>query len=160
MLISALAIFGSCTSFSVDSFENSSWAMRDRGDVMGTVRIISVSAEKSGELGSLEKEISDLLPLLFSEEAYLVIPSSSRADYSAEVKVREREYPHGWQTQRSLSAEVRIWAGEEGGPSGQPLPLSAGRALIQGKKSLASSKTLSGMLRSAVKNAVRGLGGK
>ena len=152
-LVFGFLVFGSCVSF--DSSESSSWAFGKEGNSRGTIRIISVSAEKSGEWGTLEKEISDLLPLLFSEEAYLVVSPSAQADYSAEVKVREREYPNGWQTRRSLSAEVRLWAGD--GFAGQPLPLSAGRALNQGKQSFASSKTLSAMLRKAVKNAVRSL---
>ena len=147
-----LLIFGSCVSF--DSSESSSWAA-GKEEGRGTIRIISVSVERSGERGALEKEINDLLPLLFSEEAYLVVPSSVRADYAAEVKVREREYPDGWQTKRSLSAELRLWIDD--GSCGEPFPLSAGRALNNGKQSLASSRTLSAMLRKAVKNAIQGL---
>ena len=147
-----LIVLGSCVSF--DYLESSSWAA-DRGKVRGTVRIVSVSADKPGEWGSLEKEINDLLPLLFFEEEYAVVSLSSRADYLAEVRVREREYPDGWKTVRSLSAEVRLWAGD--GSAGQILPLSAGRALNQGKQSFASSKTLSVMLRKAVRNAILGL---
>lgn len=144
------ASLGACASFPFGS----SWA-RDGEKVRGTIRIVSVSAEKSGEWGALEKETSDVLPLIFSAEGYLVVHSSVSADYSAEVKVREREYPDGWQTKRSLSAEVRLWAGD--GDCSEPLPLSAGRAMIQGKQSFASSRTLNAMLQKAVKNAVRGL---
>ena len=151
-LVFTASVLGSCVSF--DYFESSSWAW-DRGNARGTVQVISVSAEKAGDWGALEKEINDLLPLLFSEEAYLVVSPSARADYSAEVSVREREFPDGWQTKRSLSAEVRLWRGESF--PGQVLPLASGRALNQGKQSFASSVTLSAMLRKAVKNAVRGL---
>ena len=156
LFIPALAILGSCVSF--DSSESSSWAGGDSKKVKGTIRIVSVSAEKRGEWGVLENEISALLPLLFFEEACLVVSPSDPADYSAEVTVREREYTDGWQTRRSLSAEARLWADD--GSSGLGLPVSAGRALNQGKQSFASSKTLSTMLRKAVKNAVRGLPGK
>ena len=150
--IFTVLFFASCVSF--DFPESSFWASGDGEEPRGTIRIISVSAEKPGEWGSLEKEMRDLLPLLFSEEAYRVVSPPVQADYSAEVKVREREYTDGWQTKRSLSAEVRLWAGKD---SADGLPLSAGRALNQGKQSFASSKTLSSMLRKAVKNAVRGL---
>jgi hypothetical protein len=123
---------------------------------MGSVRIVSISAERPGDWGSLEKEISALLPLFFSREAFLVVPQEAQADYSADVRVREREYINGWQTRRSLTAEVMIWEGDSLGP----LPLAAGRSVIQGKQSIASSKTLSAMLKKAVKSAVRGLPSK
>ena len=148
-----ILFLGSCSSFSFSSSENSAWAVPTNEKPRGTVRISSVSAEKSGEWGSLEKEITDLLPLLFSEESYLVVSPGERADFTAKVEVREREYLSGWQTKRSLSVELRLWAAGADGP----LPLSAGRALVQGRQSLASSQTLDNMLRKAVKNAVRGL---
>lgn len=151
VFVAALAVLGSCASFTFNSRESDSWLAVE--EARGTIRIISVSVDKSGDWGSLENEIAGLLPLFFSEESYRVVSSPARADYCAEVKVREREYPDGWRTRRSLSAEVRFWSDEE--TSG--LPLSAGRVLLQGNRSLASSKTLSGMLRKAVKNAVRGL---
>ena len=151
-------VFGGCISFPFDISRNSRWAgeiKTTRQNAKATVRIQSVSAERSGEWGSLEKEAIDLLPLLFSEESYMVVQQSAEADYSAEVKLREREYTDGWRTKRSLSAEVRLWERNNTGP----LPVSAGRSLIQGKQSLASSKTLTAILRKAVGNAVRGLPG-
>ena len=153
LLILSLSIFGSCLSFYPNG--NSSWATGNREDAKAAIQIISVSAEKSGEWGLLEKEISGLLPLLFFEEGYIAVSHDAQADIFAEVTVREREYIDGWKTRRSLSAEVRLWAREEF--SGQPLPLSAGRALSNGRQSFASSGTLSVMLRKAVKNAVNGL---
>ena len=147
-LVFCLIVLGSCVSF--DFSESSSWTSFG-SDAVGTIHIISVSAEKSGEWGALEKEVRDLLPLLFYEMGYVTVAPDDMASYSAEVKVREREYPDGWQTRRSLSAEVRLWAGD--GHANQLLPLSAGRTLNNGKKSFASSKTLSQMLRKAVKSA-------
>jgi len=147
-----ILILSGCSSLPFDSSLDSVW----EGDIKnpkGSVRILSVSAERSGEWGSLEKEARDLLPLLFSENKYLVVSVLQSADYKAEVQLREREYSDGWRTKHSLSAEVRLW---NEGSSGL-LPLSAGRVLIEGKKSLASSGTLYNMLRKAVRNAVRGL---
>ena len=153
VMCTALVLSGACSSLPFDSVENNAWAAGTPEKARGSIRIVSVSADKTGEWGSLEKEVADLLPLLFSEEGYIVVQSSQKADYSADVKVREREYPEGWRTKRSLSAEVRIWAADSSGP----LPLSAGRSLINGKQSFSSSKTLSAMLRKALKNAVHGL---
>jgi len=152
-LVLSLAVLGSCVSF--DFPESASWTSGKGDKTIGTIRLVSVSAEKSGEWGALEKEVSDLLPLLFSENGYIIVSPNDTAAYSAEVNVREREYPDGWQTKRSLSAEVRLWAGD--GSERRPLPLSAGRALNNGNKSFASSRTLSAMLRKAIKNALGGL---
>ena len=151
--LACAALINACSSLPFDSASDSSWATENREETKGSIKIISVLVERPGEWGSMEKEIRMLLPLLFFEEAYLVVSPDEEADYSADVTIREREYLSGWQTRRSLSAEVRIWEGETSGP----LPLSAGRSLIQGKQSFASSKTLSSMLTQAVKNAGNGL---
>jgi hypothetical protein len=124
-------------------------------ETKGSIRVVSVSVDRSGEWSSLEKEINDLLPLFFSEESWLVVSSFDTPEYLATVKAREREYLDGWRTRRSLSVEVRIWAvcDEIDGT----LPLSAGRSFVEGTRSFASSAALSDMLRRAVKNAVNGL---
>ena len=165
LLFAIVCLFGSCASVPVVSKTNSSWAVGKQGYTdpvwRGTIRVISVAADKSGAWTSVENETRDMLPLLLSEKAFLVVSSSSFSDYCAEVKVREREYPDRWQTKRSLSAEVRIWKtsaqGDAQGSVDEPLPLSAGRSLSEGTHSFASSKVLSFMLRRAVRNAVRGL---
>ena len=144
--------FYSCSSLPFDLSQNSKWAGMIE-NARGSIKIISVSAERSGEWNALKNEITDLLPLFFSGESFRVVSSSVAADYSAEVKAREREYTDGWRTKRSLSVEVRIWEGDENAP----LPLSTGRSLIQGKQTLSSSRTLSAMLGKAVKNAIRAL---
>jgi len=156
ILLCAMSVMGGCASASFDSVESSSWASH-KNSWEGTIHILSVSAEKSGEWGILEREICDLMPLLFSEEAYLVVSPSTPADYSAEVKIRERDYTDRWQTKHSLSAEVRIWKEGKDFSVDEPLPLSAGRALLNGRQSFASSKTVSSLLRKAVRNAVHGL---
>ena len=152
------AFLSGCSSFGFSKYE--SWAAEKMKESKGSVRIISVSVDRSGEWNSerssLEKEIGDLLPLLFSEESYLVVSPSTPVDYLAAVNVREREYQDGWQTRRSLSVELRLWAAGETDEI-EPLPLSAGRSIVQGRKSLASSSVLSGMLRKAVKSAINGL---
>jgi len=155
-LIFILIVLGSCVSF--DTSGKSFWATGGMEKARGSIQIVSVSAEKSGEWGLLEKEVRDLLPLLFFEKGYITVSHDEQADIFAEVTVREREYIDGWKTRRSLSAEVRLRAGENF--LSQPLPLSAGRTLSNGKQSFASSKTLSAMLRKAVKKAVNGLPGQ
>ena len=150
-LISLPVIFGSCVSTSFGSAKSSAWRAGKSERARGTVKIVSVSAEKSGEWGSLEREVTELLPLYFSEKRYVAVPYGSKADYAAEVRVREREYLKGWKTRRYLSVEVRLWAGDD---EGKPLPLSAGRTLNHGQKTFASTRTLSTMLRRSVRYAI------
>lgn len=151
LLFSPFVLFSGCASF----VSGADWTAGEKENAKGSVRIISVSAERPGDWGSLEKETKTLFPLFLSEENYFTVSSSDKADYSADVTVREREYPSGWRTRRSLSCEVRIWSGDTDGSD--PLPLAAGRSLIQGKHTLASSKILNALLKKAVKRAVRSL---
>ena len=157
LVVCIMMISGSCATTSFRSTNSSSWIAKKSAKARGTVRIGTVSAEKSGEWGTLEREVRELLPLYFSEKNYIAVSPGSEADYTAEVRVREREYPKGWKTRHSLSVEVRLWQKEN---DEQPLPLAAGRTMNQGKETFSSSKTLSSMLRQAVKNAVRGLPSK
>ena len=156
LFLAFILLLGSCFTLSFDSSGNTSWTALDRGKEKGTIRIMSVTAEKSSEWGSIQKEISALLPLLFLEESYLTVSENEKADYTAEVNVREREYYSGWKTKRSLSVELRLWTRE-----GNDLqPISAGVALNNGNGSLASSQMLAAMLRKAVKSAIKGLPAK
>jgi len=151
--LAAMAALSGCTS--INNPESSSWTVKNREKARGTIRIVSVSAEKPGDWGSLEREVRDLVPLLFFERGFVAVSPDGEYDYTATVTVREREYPKGWKTRSYLSAEVRIWAGDD--YVSQPLPMSAGRALHNGKDSFISSSALSVMLRDAVKNAISGL---
>lgn len=174
LLFGQIAILTGCASFPPDYSTSAAWSAPAPETVKGSVRIISVSAERPGDWGSLEKEINTLVPLFFAEESYCVTPPDAAvldnaADYTVSVQVREREYQSGWQTRRSLSCVVMIWPGDDGAstpgnaPSGRTpssrtqLPLAAGRSLIQGTQSLASSKSLGALLKKAIKSAVRGL---
>ena len=154
-LLLFVIFLASCVSFPFDSGESTSWAGKENWK--GTVRVVSVTVDKSGEWGSLEREVNDLLPLLFSEEGYLAVSGSSASDFLAGITIREREYTDGWQTKHSLSAEVRIWKGGSDTCTDDLLPMSAGRSLSNGRKSFSSSRTLTVLLRKACKNALSGV---
>jgi len=155
-LLLLAVFFCGCASVQPSSSQSYNWTgdiKRARQRTKGTIRIISVSAERSGEWGSLEKEALHLLPLLFSEKKYVVVPVSAAADYTADVKIRERQYTDGLHIKRSLSVEVRLWKGN----TVEPLPFAASRVLINGKLTLAKSETLNEILREAVGSSVRWL---
>jgi hypothetical protein len=108
----------------------------------------SIEIDSAASWDSLEKEAAGLLPLLLLERG---IALTEGGDYSVSAKVIEREFAEGWQTKRSLSAEIRIFrSGEE-----SSVPLAAGRAMASGEKSASSSKVLSRLLRGALRRALK-----
>jgi hypothetical protein len=118
----------------------------------GTMAAGKISVDSVTGWDSLEREIAGLLPLLLLEKGYAVAETGTRADFTADVSVIEREYMESWQAKKSLSVEVRIWPARK-----TSVPLAAGRAMILGNKSLASSKTTSMLLRSALSKALSAL---
>jgi hypothetical protein len=114
------------------------------------MRIGIVRADKTADWNSLEREIEGLLPLLLLDQGYL--SAGEGADYRIDAVAIEREYLSGWLTKRSLSVEIRIWKDD-----GDALPLSAGRAVLSGDQSLASSKVLTRLLQLALSKALAGL---
>jgi hypothetical protein len=128
--------------------------------INGAVKLLGVSVDKSGSWDSIEREIEGLAPLYFWEQGYRMTAGTERADYAADIRVREREYVLKWQTKRSLSAEVRIWPYESDSSPGdfqQKLPLAVGKvSSVNG--SFSSSETSARMLSVAIKQAVKRLG--
>jgi hypothetical protein len=138
--------------------ESRSWSFPEGQEMVGTVWISPVSADKAGGWLSVESEMMDLLPLLFMKKNYLVVSRPEDAMYTVEAKAREREYLSGWRTRSSVSVEIYIRPGERSpDTSAGALPLAAGRVTVQGSRSLSSSKTLSGMLEKAITKAVKAL---
>jgi hypothetical protein len=116
----------------------------------GTMAAGKLSVDSVTGWDSLEQEIAGLLPLLFLEKGYAAPDTESGADFTADVSVIEREYMEGWKTKKSLSVELRIR-----GP-GNTL-LAAGRAMLSGNKSLASSRVTNVLLRAALSKALSAL---
>jgi hypothetical protein len=116
----------------------------------GTMTAGKISVDSVTGWDSLEREIAGLLPLLFLEKGYAPPDAGNEADFTADVSVIEREYMEGWKTKRSLSVELRIR-----GPGN--VLLAAGRAMLSGNKSLASSNVTNVLLRSALSKALSAL---
>lgn len=145
----ALCALSSCASFGIWFPAKESWTSDP--PVKGTISAGRVMADTVSAWESLEREITGMLPLLFMEKGY-GFAGRDAALYSADVSLIEREYMEGWQTKRSLSVELRIWGADREGA-----PLAAGRAMLSGGKTLASSQVASRLLRLALGEAVRAL---
>jgi hypothetical protein len=165
-----LLFFGACESLPFDYYRSTSWSALEAGNgtgrTMGTlipVHLAAVSVDRNGGWASVEKEIRGLAPLFFLKQGYRVVSLDERADYTADIRVREREYAWGWRTKRSLAVEVRLWPAGDGAPDHQDLgiasrlPLTAGQAISLGNRSFSSSETSGRMLALAIKKAVRPL---
>jgi hypothetical protein len=147
-----IALVSSCSSISqAFAFQSKeSWSSRE-GAVRGTVSLENINVDTVSNWNSLEREIAGILPLLFLEKGYRFLEKGG-TDFTAEVSLIEREYMEGWQTKRSISVELRIWGAEK-----TALPLAAGRAMLSGSKSLASSQTANKLLRVALSQALLSL---
>jgi hypothetical protein len=128
-----------------------SWPLDNSSD-LPSLSLTRVEADKTGGSVQTEKEIADLAPLLFYEHGFKMFDGNGKADYEAEIQVREREYISGWRTKRSLSAEVRIRSGSSPGRL-----LAAGLVTAEGDESFSSSRTLRRMLSIAVRKAAAAL---
>jgi hypothetical protein len=147
-LLAVLAggMLASCASLDMPFPSGKSWVQPV--SPKGHLRIGAISADKSSEWNSLEREMAGLLPLLLLEQGYA---AAETAGCRIDASVIEREYLSGWKTKRSLSAEIRIWK------EGEEQPFSAGKAMLSGDQSLASSKVLSTLLKLALSKALLGL---
>lgn len=149
-----LCLAGACSSFP----KSRSWAALKEDEIAGTIWIAAVKADKAGGWSSVENEAADLLPLLFLEHRLKAAGEGEKADYIAELSLREREFSRGWKNLTSLSVELRLWsAGAAAGEWETAVPLAAGQVLLQGNESFSSSGTLGRLLRKAVGKAVAAL---
>jgi hypothetical protein len=158
VVVLALFLF-SCNAVPVNYSSSKSWFMPENGKAKRTIRLVGVSVDRSGGWDSLEKEVAVLAPLYFWEKGFYLVESDDPAAYVVHISLRERDFPAGWNTRRSISLEVRIWTckGESAGELPGRLPIAAGRVVVIGNKSFSSSKTTEKMLSRAVYKTVRKL---
>jgi hypothetical protein len=150
----------SCDSMPVGITGNSSWRVTEKSGSKGTIKLIGVTADRSGGRNSLEQEIAVLAPLCFLGKRYKTVGLRDSADYAVAISIREREFPVGWNTKRSLAVEVRIWHCTDGDiltGETEKVPIAAGRVISIGNASFSSSKITGRMLSRAISAAVRQL---
>jgi hypothetical protein len=165
-----LPLFISCGALPFSYSRTQAWFIPDpvsggkaRNKERAAIELAGVHVDRAGGWDSIQKEFAALAPLYFWEQGCRVVSAGEQADYAADIQVREREYSSGWRIRRSLAVEVRLWDRKSGGgPEAAALPeakvpLAAGRAILIGERSFASSDTAGRMLSKAVKAAVKKL---
>jgi hypothetical protein len=117
-----------------------------------------VLVDKASGWTSIEREIKDMVPLLFSDYGYPFVLNKTDAEYIVDVRAVEREYMSGWRSRRSVAVEIRIY--ENSGIDGyqNTVPVVVGKTTSSGGVSLASSKDLNVLLASGVKKIVKPFG--
>ena len=149
--------FLSCSMLGISSGQN--WSPSS-GKQFGIAEIGTVRVDKNADWDSVEAETKRLLPLFLAEAGYKQTTQGidlleQIATYRVDAVLIEREYMENWKTRRSLSAEILIWESKD--QDEEKPPIAAGKALLSGTKSLSSSKTLHGLLKVALSNALKAL---
>lgn len=149
----------SCSTLSIKN--TSSWSREDSHPER-KLKAGRISADKPGGGRSIEREISELLPLLFLEKGYLFVENEDGIDYVVDVRATERDYYVGWEAKKSVSMEVVIWPADRAADEGErrlrvETPLASGRTVAQGSMGLASSKNTEILLRSSIDELVKSL---
>jgi hypothetical protein len=114
-----------------------------------------VIVDKSSGWTSIEREIQDMVPLLFSDYGYPFVLNKTDARYIVDVRAVEREYMSGWRSRRSVAVEIRIYDNIGIDDYQNTVPVVVGKTTSSGGVSLASSKDLNALLVSGVKKVVK-----
>jgi len=125
-----------------------------------TINLLKVQVDKTGGMYSLENEVSAIAPLYFWKQGCKVVGKNDNPQYFTQINIREREYPQGWQTKKSLAIEVFFWDNRNSLQDPLPdqtLPAASGRIVSIGERSFSSSDTTSRLLYKAIKLAVKEL---
>lgn len=116
----------------------------------GGVAVGTVSVDRRIDSGSIEKELSRLVPLVLVERGFVPLEGMQSAALVVDISAVEREYSVGWQTERSIVLDVKLRFSDA--------PTLYGRALAGGRHTLADSSDLTALLRTAVKSAFSAAG--
>jgi hypothetical protein len=114
-----------------------------------------VLVDKASGWTSIEREIQDMVPLLFSDYGYPFVLNKNDARYIVDVRAVEREYMSGWRSGRSVAVEIRIYENSGIDDYRDTVPVVVGKTTSSGGISLASSKDLNRLLVSGVKKIVK-----
>jgi hypothetical protein len=118
----------------------------------------TIDVDKPGGGRSVEKEIEEILPLILSEQGFVVLRNKENADCIVDVFATERDFYSGWKTEKSVAIEVLLYSAKrESGSLNDETSFAVGRTVAQGRLGFSSSKNIEGLLRVSVKKLVRAI---
>lgn len=156
----------SCTTSGLSIKKTTAWVREGAAGEGRRLRAGTIHADKPGGGLSVEREIAELLPLVFLEKGYFFVEGGEDADFIVDVRATERDYYSGWEAQKSVTMEIRIWRAQTGPEERKTesarrvrveTPIAAGRTLAQGAQGLSVSKNTEALLRRSVARAVESL---
>ncbi|GMO28907.1 MAG: hypothetical protein Ta2F_04300 [Termitinemataceae bacterium] len=147
----------SCSTSGMHFKSSASWSKTENEEQVSKIKLGSINADKSGGSLSIEKEISQVLPLLFLEKGFVFTNNAEEASYIVDVCATEREFFVGWNTKKSVTMEVSFWSNDHlqdkysvNDPSVIETPLAAGRIIAGGSEGLSSSNNLHNILKRSI----------
>lgn len=144
----------SCSTFPFNFASSKSWTVPSEDD-FPSMYLGDVLVDKASGWNSIEREIQDLVPLLFSDYGYPFVLNKAEAAYIVDVLAVEREYMSGWKSKRSVAVEIRVYENSGIDEYQNTIPVVVGKTTSSGGVSLASSKDLSRLLGSGVKKIIK-----
>jgi hypothetical protein len=148
-------MFSSCSTIGISSKATKGWVSGNEFESVKKLSIGTINVDKAGGGWSIEREISEVLPLIFLEQGYVFLKPEEEVDYIVDVYAAERDYYVGWNTEKSITTEVSFRLPEEKTPIKVETPFAAGRTVAQGTLGLSSSKNVESLLRSSAKKLIK-----
>jgi hypothetical protein len=142
-------VFFSCSS-------SKSWITVQEDD-FPSIYVGEVLVDKASGWASVEREIRDMVPLVFSEYGYPFVRTKVDAVYIVDVQAVEREYMSGWKTKHSAAIEIRVYENSGGDVYQNTVPVVVGKTISSGAVSLASSIDMGNLLGAGIKKIVKSL---
>lgn len=151
---------GGCASASLSIKTAAAWS-QSGVEQPRKLRAGYIRADKKGSAASVEREIAELLPLIFLEKGFVFVADGCPVDYVVDVRATEREYYLGWKAKKSISMEIVLWPADREAAAyaeyAVETPLAAGRTVAQGDLGLSSSKNTETLLRRSAAELVKSL---
>ncbi|GHV83931.1 hypothetical protein AGMMS50212_12710 [Spirochaetia bacterium] len=166
IFIYSVLLLSSCGTSGIYYRTGHSWSRNDSANEYRSVRLGTISTDKSGGNISIENEVLKMLPLLFLEKGFVFNDDQDNANYIIDVHIIEHDYFVEWKPKKSVSIEVDICGNSkriDGSSTGSDsqikliTPLAAGKITVKTTQGLASSHNLEKLLRASVRKAIKAL---
>jgi hypothetical protein len=153
-----IMLLSSCSTTGITSKKTKTWITGSAFLDTRKIALGNIDIDKPGGGWSVEKEIMEILPLILSEQGFVVLQNKENADGIVDVFATERDFYSGWKTNKSIAVEVLFYPSNGGtGNIDGETSFAAGRTVAQGSLGLSSSKNVEALLRDSVKKLARSI---
>jgi hypothetical protein len=151
-----IMLLSACSTTGIVSRRTKTWVTGRTFLDSQKVALGTINIDKPGGGWSVEKEIEELLPLILSEQGFILVQNQESADSIVDIYATERDFLSGWKTKKSIAVEVLFYPARRGAENpNDDISFAAGRTVAQGSLGLSSSKNIETLLRDSIKKLVR-----